>query len=251
MSVHGWQIQMVAICSAERFALKENVRLMPVSWIAPLVVSLSLLFSFEAAAIEPTALVEEVSASGAGVEAFDQVVAGRVIRLPSGTTLVLAYLKSCMRESISGGIVTIGAEQSAVAGGNVQRTRLECPGAAKLRSEQAGQAGAAVFRAPPRPAASNKPEVVIYGASPVLQLPGGGGRLRIERVDQQDAVFVMGVENAQLQRGAFLDLAAHGVSLAAGGLYRIGYGTAPAQLVRVAPRAQPGKGPVLPRLLQF
>jgi hypothetical protein len=67
------------------------------------------------------ALVEDVNSKSAGVQSMDYVAAGKQIRLGNQDTLVLSYLKSCWRETIAGGTVTVGAEQSDVAGGHVER----------------------------------------------------------------------------------------------------------------------------------
>lgn len=50
---------------------------------------------------------------------MDYVEPGQVIRLGAADGLVLGYLKSCWRETITGGTVTVGTEQSQVAGGEV------------------------------------------------------------------------------------------------------------------------------------
>src|SRR5579871_3011181 len=74
----------------------------------------------------PAALVEDVSAGVKGVEAFDYVAAGKQIQLGSGGSLVLGYLASCQEETIIGGTVIVGTDQSTVAGGSVQRKTVPC-----------------------------------------------------------------------------------------------------------------------------
>jgi hypothetical protein len=84
------------------------------------------------AAGDPVALVEDVSGNAAGVEFMDYLAAGQEIRLAPKDRLVIDYLRSCWRETITGGTVTIGAEQSNVASGTVGREKIECDGG-KLR----------------------------------------------------------------------------------------------------------------------
>src|SRR5262245_10264646 len=88
----------------------------------------SLAFATLAWAQAPVAVVEDVSGKVAGVEFMDYVAAGKVIKLGARDTLVLGYLKSCWRETITAGIVTIGSEQSEVQNGKVERTRVKCDG---------------------------------------------------------------------------------------------------------------------------
>jgi hypothetical protein len=51
---------------------------------------------------------------------------GRTIRLGPRDTIVLSYLHSCVRETIIGGTVTIGVDQSEVRAGKLTRTKLDC-----------------------------------------------------------------------------------------------------------------------------
>ena len=71
----------------------------------------------------PVALVEEVSGAPAGVEFMDYVETGKTIELGARGGIVLSYLNSCVRETISGGTVTVGTDQSDVQGGKVARTK--------------------------------------------------------------------------------------------------------------------------------
>ena len=74
------------------------------------------------------ALVENFTGNSAGVEVMGYVETGQTIRLGPHDTIVLSYLHSCVRETITGGSVTIGVDQSEVKAGEVQRTRLNCDG---------------------------------------------------------------------------------------------------------------------------
>ncbi len=65
-----------------------------------------------AVAAGPSAIGEDVNASGAGVAFMDYVKPGRVIRLGAKGTLTLGYLRSCLRETITGGKGCAGAQQT-------------------------------------------------------------------------------------------------------------------------------------------
>jgi hypothetical protein len=63
------------------------------------------------AAADPTgiAVVETLTGNPSGVEFMDYVRAGQVIRLGPHQTIVLSYVASCVRETITGGTVTEGS----------------------------------------------------------------------------------------------------------------------------------------------
>src|ERR1700730_8806019 len=80
------------------------------------VVALAIGMSPALAAPIPVALVEEVSGAPAGVEFMDYVETGKTIELGARGGIVLSYLNACVRETISGGTVTVGTGQSDVQG---------------------------------------------------------------------------------------------------------------------------------------
>ncbi len=197
-----------------------------------------------ALAAAPAALVEEVSGAS-GIQPFDYVEAGRTLALGNGGVLVLGYLKSCLKETITGGTVTIGTEQSAVAGGKVQRERVECDGGnLRLTAEQTGKSGVTVFRVAP----GNEPVVRVFSLSPALSLgrhaSASGATVVIERVDKPDK------PQSFTAPGAALDLAKAGVRLVRGGLYRAKIGEDAVQF-RIDPLAVDGPAPALSRLVAF
>src|SRR5260370_26257093 len=75
--------------------------------------------SVAAAAPLQVALVEDVTGNPAGVEFMDYLETGKIIELGPRATIVLSYMTSCMRETITGGTVTGGTDQS-----QAQRTKL-------------------------------------------------------------------------------------------------------------------------------
>ena len=122
-----------------------------------------------AAAQSPVAIVEDVQGRVDGVEFMDYVAPGKVIKLGPKATIVLGYMKSCWRETITGGVVVVGPEQSAVQAGDVQRIKVPCDAGVVQLSEREAKQGAAttiraiVARAPPlkRP--------TVCGSRPVVE----------------------------------------------------------------------------------
>jgi hypothetical protein len=204
------------------------------------------------AAQAQTALVEDVNSKTAGVEFMDYVKVGKVIRLEPQDTIVLSYLKSCWRETISGGTVTVGSEQSEVQLGGVERHKVDCDGGKLMLTAQlASQAAGMVFRdlRSGQRTSAPKPQITLYGLSPVIEIKGGG-MLVIERVDQPGERHELAIASQQLLNGAFYDLAQIGTALVAGGIYRAKVNGR--QLVfKIDPDAKQGASPVVGRLLRL
>jgi hypothetical protein len=205
-----------------------------------------------AAAQSPVAVVEEITGSVTGVQFMDYVEPGQVIHLGAHDRIVLGYLKSCWRETITGGTVTVGNDQSEVAGGDVARAKVACEGGKMMLSaELAGKSGAMVFRQAPKPqaAALPHPEFTLYGLSPVFEVHPPG-TLVVERLDQPGERHEMPVTEQQLVRGAFLDFAKAGVALAPGGLYRAKIGDQE-MVFKIDADAKPGAAPLAGRLARL
>jgi hypothetical protein len=201
------------------------------------------------APLVPIALVEDVNSTSADVEFMDYVGTGQIITLQPKDTLVLSYLKSCQHETITGGIVKIGAEQSAVQGGSIKRAKVACNGGKmQIASAQANASGASSFRLQSAPISP-----VLYATAPMVQLPklmaSDPRTLVIERVDRpgERAEFAIGEDNA-----GFYDLAkAKAKPLARGGVYRATIGTNKVTFKIDAKAKTNGKIPVVSRLLRF
>ena len=197
----------------------------------------------------PVAVVEDVDSKTAGVEFMDYVLAGKTIKLGASDTLVLSYMHSCWRETINGGTVAVGTDQSTVTGGKVRREKVPCDGGKmQLTQQQASKSGAVVFRAAPK-ANPNQPQLTLYGLSPVVDVKGGG-HLVIERIDQPGERIEMDIAEHQLMRGTFYDFAKAGKALTPGGIYRASAG-ADHVTFKVDPDAAPGQAPILSRLLRL
>jgi hypothetical protein len=201
-----------------------------------------------AAAQGPVAVVEDVTGPSAGVGFMDYVEAGKVIRLAPRDSIVLGYMRSCVRETITGGTLTVGATQSEVQSGQVERTTVACDaGKMMLTVQQAEQAAGLVLRGNPPIKPVPKPQFVLYGASPIVEMRGGGTVI-IERLDSAGDRQV--VQIAKTPQGPIFDFADGGRALAAGGIYRIIVGTR--QFVfKVDTGAKAGRTPIVGRMLRF
>src|SRR6516165_7260763 len=176
--------------------------------------------SIAAAAPAEVALVESVTGTPAGVEAMDYVGAGKVIALGPHDTIVLSYMRSCLRETITGGTVTVGTDQSEAEGSKVVRSKVAC---------NAGK--------------------TLFGRSPVVEVAAPGS-LSIERIDRDGERFVLNVAADQLVHGRFYDFAKWGRKLTAGGVYRMSEGGHDL-VFKIDPHARPGNTPVVGRLLRM
>lgn len=213
-----------------------------------------------AAAGPPVALVEDVQGQVAGVEFMDYVAAGQLIQLGPRDSIVLGYLKSCWRETITGGTVLVGEAQSLVQLGRVERTQVACDsGRAQLGAREAAQSAATVFRSLRRdtPAAQATPQVapqavshLVHGQSPLLEVGAQRGRLLIERLDLSGEPIEAAIAGDALLRDRFFDFARAGITLTPGGTYRASLGAQKLEF-KIAGDAEPGPAPLVGRLLRF
>jgi hypothetical protein len=202
----------------------------------------------------PVALVEEVTGAP-GVEFMDYVEAGKIIPLKAQDSIVLSYLYSCVRETITGGVITVGKEQSEVRAGKVVRTLAHCDAgrmllSAQLASQSAGTLSRNAKAKQAEPTTPPLPEFVLYSLSPIMELRGGGGTLEIARVDRGSERYVLVISDQQLIHNAFYDLADVGLTLTAGGVYRATIGSQ-AVTFSIDRSAKAGKTPIVGRLLRF
>ena len=207
----------------------------------------AVIIALPAAAQGPVAVVEDVTGQSAGVGFMDYVDAGKVLRLGARDSIVLNYMKSCVREKITGGTITVGKEHSDVRSGMVQRSTVACDAAKlTLTSHRADQAAGLVMRSPEPDRPLLEPQITLYGSSPVVAVEGGGGTVMIERLDTTGERHM-----APLGRTspAYVDFAASGTSLAPGGTYRLSVG-ARQFLFKVDAAAKPGRTPVVGRMLR-
>jgi hypothetical protein len=206
-----------------------------------------------AAAQMPVAIVEDVQGKVDGIELMDYVAPGKVIKLGPKASVVLGYMKSCWRETITGGTVVVGSEQSMVHLSDIQRAKIACDtNAGQLSDREASQSAATTFRAMApgrREASPPMPQLTIYGLSPVVEV-SGSGTLVIERVDVPGERYTLPLKSESLQRGKFYDLAKAGKSLTAGGIYTASLGSRRTTF-RIDSGAMPGATSIVGRLLRL
>ena len=95
---------------------------------------------------QKVALVEEVKGEVTGVEFMDYVTAGKVIKLGTKGSIVLTYITSCWRETITGGTVVVGVEQSLFHLSKVEGVEVDCHRDGQPLTDQQHEAAATVFR---------------------------------------------------------------------------------------------------------
>src|ERR1700730_779532 len=80
------------------------------------------------AAADPTgiAVVESLTRNLSSREFINYVGAGQAIRIGPHQTIVLRYMASCVRETITGGTVTVGTQRSEVQSGHARRIEGHC-----------------------------------------------------------------------------------------------------------------------------
>ena len=203
-----------------------------------------------AAADSPVAVVEDVKGKVTGAEFMDYVTAKAVIKIGDGGSVILSYLKSCRRETINGaGTVIVGTEESAVHLAEVKAEKTNCdPGQANATTRETSGVAATVLRSVDSTASLPKPQLTLYGASPLVEAKGRG-KLVIRRLDVPGERQEISLGGTQL-KGRFLDFAAENVALAPGGLYTATFKSS--QIVfRVDAQAKPGATPIVGRLLRM
>jgi hypothetical protein len=199
----------------------------------------------------PVAIVEEVTGRPSGVEFMDYVAPGKVITLGSKDSIVLGYMTSCWRETITGGTVLVGAEQSVVHEGEIERVRVNCDGGRQFAAadQTTSEAAGKDFRNLSNSHSAILPQVTIYGLSPILEVKGPG-RLVILRLDKQGERYEATVGKDSLLRGRFYDFVSGFLALTPGGSYLARLGDHEV-ILNVDPAAKPGSTPVIGRLVRL
>jgi len=208
-----------------------------------------LAFTAIARAAPPVAVVEDVQGKVTGAEFMDYVVPGQVIKLGPGSKIVLGYMKSCWRETISGiGTVIVGSEQSAVHLADFKTEKVACdPTQAQRIGKELGESAATVFRSLKDDPKKGPPPLVLHGLSPIVSIPERG-KLVVERIDVKGERYEVDLANAQPTGRRFYDLTRSNIALQPGGAYSIRLNSKFAAFV-VDPNATPGAGPVIGRLV--
>lgn len=196
-----------------------------------------------AAAGEPAAIVEDVRGSVAGIQQMDLLDEGRQLELGGGAAVTLGYLSSCVRETITGGKVTIGKGKSRVENGIREEQIVDCDGGSKIVSRKGGaEVAGAVFRKGTVGKGQPKPDWTLYSTAPFLHLSKPDALVVIERLDKDgDKPIEITV------KGLRADLSESGVQLVPGGLYVLSVGSAK-YVLKISPMAE-RDAPLLSRLV--
>ncbi len=203
-----------------------------------------------AAAEPPVAVVEEVSGKVTGAEFMDYVAPKAVIKIGAGGSIVLSYMQSCRRETISGiGTVIVGTEESVVHLADVKAEKTACDSNQSHAINRAtSEVAATVMRSVVPIDTLPKPQLTLYGTSPFVQAKGRG-TLVMERLDVTGERQQIDLDGKQL-KGRFFDFASANRALAPGGVYAATFGASKI-VFRVDPWAHPGATPIVGRLLRM
>jgi len=208
------------------------------------------LFGFAglAAAQAPVAVVEDVQGKVTGAEFMDYVAPGAVIKIGPAGKVVLGYMKSCWRETITGvGTVIVGTEESMVHLSEVKAGKIHCDSSHSQPVDQAVRESAAtVIRSIEE---SVSPQVTLYGLSPVIETTGRG-KLVVERLDVKGERYDVNLTAASVMRGKFYDFAKSGTALRPGGTYAASLGSQ-RTIFLVHPAAEPGPTAIIGRLVRL
>jgi hypothetical protein len=213
-----------------------------------LIATITLIGLTSAAVAEPpVALVEELQGKVTGVEFMDYVTPGQVIKIGSGGSVVLSYLKSCRRETISGiGTVIVGNDASKVHLSDVKDETIACDADhAHATVRETSEAAATIVRGL---AALPAPQVTLYCASPIIGA-AGYGTLVLERLDEPGERQKIEIGGNRI-KGRFFDFAKNNRQFTPGGIYLARFKET-AIVFRIDPQAKGGATPLLGRLLQM
>jgi hypothetical protein len=205
-----------------------------------------------AAAQSPVAVVEEIQGNVTGAEFMDYVVPGKVIKLGAGASVVLGYMKSCRRETVSGvGTIIVGQDESMVHLADVSAARANCDQAqTHATARQTSDVAATVVRSmgKEKEVKQRHHQLTLYGASPLVEAKGRG-TLVFDRLDQKGERQQFELSGKQL-KGKFYDLAGTGKSLTPGATYAATFGSRRI-VFQVDAEAKPGPTPIVGRLLRM
>jgi hypothetical protein len=163
--------------------------------------------------------------------------------------VVLGYMKSCWRETISGiGTVIVGTEQSAVHLAEFKADKVACdPSQSQRIGREVGESAAAVVRSLSADSATSPPPLVLHGSSPIIAT-SDRGRLVVERLDVKGERHEVDLTPASMTRGKFYDFARTKIALTPGGKYSATLKSKQVVFL-IDASAEPGAGPIIGRLV--
>src|SRR5690242_17439978 len=104
----------------------SKFQLAPLALAICIVTGTALSPAIAAADSRAVAILEEIEGASGKHEAFDELKAGDRIELGTKGRAIIGYLGSCARETIEGGTIVIGEEQSQLENGKVARETIAC-----------------------------------------------------------------------------------------------------------------------------
>jgi hypothetical protein len=218
---------------------------LPTSKLAPLVALIcagaaALIPATASAQAPAVAILEEIEGATGKHEAFDELRPGERIELGASGRAVVGYLGSCARETIEGGTVVIGKDQSNVEGGNATRETVACEATQLVLSEEeAGTSATVSFRGPPW---EKWVRQIIPSPNPVVLGPGKS--LKINRLDEDEKAVTLPLTDGRI------DLATENIALTPGGYYELTAGKKQ-MVIRIDPAAAAGPMPAMSRLVRL
>src|SRR6202161_678492 len=203
-----------------------------------------------AAAESPVAIVEDLQSKVTGAELMDYLSPKMVIKLGANSSIVISYLNSCRREKIDGiGTVIIGTDESLVHLASVKDEKTECdPSHAHATTQETSEVAATVVRSIAKNDIAIKPQLTLYGASPLVQVTGRG-TLLVERLDVPGERQQIDLDS-KLIKGKFYDFAAANKALSPGGIYSARFGSSRI-VFQIDARARAGTTPIVGRLVRM
>ena len=207
-------------------------------------------FTGLAAAQAPVAVVEEVQGKVTGAEFMDYVAPGAVIKIGLAGMVVLGYMKSCWRETITGvGTVIVGAEESMVHLSEVKAGKVECDSSHSQLIDRAVSESAATVVRSVDGMRSMSPQLTLHGLSPVVETTGRG-TLVVERLDVTGERYDVNLTADSVVLGKFYDFAKTRTNLKPGGTYAASLGSQRTVFL-IDPQAEPGPTPIIGRLVRL
>ena len=147
------------------------------------------------------------------------------------------------------GTVIIGTDESMVHLASVKGEKTECDAShAHATTQETSEVAATVVRSIAKNDIAIKPQLILYGASPLVQVTGRG-TLLVERLDVPGERKQIDLDGMQT-KGKFYDFAVANEALSPGGIYSAKYGSS--QIVfQIDARARPGTTPIAGRLVRM
>ncbi len=189
---------------------------------------------------DPMILVESVSPPIPNVSSMTYIKSGTTVDLGHSTVLVLDHLNTCVRETITGGLVHVADPVSQIANGTFKNARLACDGG-NLASAAVASQGGVVYRALGDP-------LLIRSTTPLFVAATAGTLVIAKEGDEASPKIQLQIPDNG-RRGPFaLDLAKIHAPLDPGTAYRATMGDRHV-IFRIAPGAGGDNVPALQRIV--